>query len=107
MNEFTKAARSESPKVLKSDQLLDTIRESSRDHMATLTDESMCVTLAQAWPAIQQALDQIQRDMSRPVASDEANTNLNGIFVAMSQVNSRLLKFIDQGRDIIKERNRK
>lgn len=100
MNSIDPPLRTPPPSEREADRLVELFRSSSRDHSATLLDDAMCRALADNWPAIEQALMQIQRDMSRPVADAGANTNLNAIFTAFSQIHSRLLAFVDRGTEL-------
>jgi hypothetical protein len=99
-----KPTRTVSNRSEEAERLVEVFRKSSRDHSSTLLDDEMCIALAQNHSAIEQALMQIQRDMSRPVATDEATKNLNAIFQAMSQINSRLLEMVDRGQKILLSR---
>ena len=76
----------------------------SRDHLRTLDDDQMCVTLHKAMPAIDQALSQIQRDMARPAGDDGRREDLNSLFLAMSQIQNRLIEFSEKGRETCRQR---
>lgn len=97
MNRPTKTPNSREESI---DDKLNIIKKSTRDHLATFGDDHMCRTLAQAWPAVDAAITQIMKDMSRP-ASGEDEVMLNNLLQATSQIQSRLLKFVDRGNELL------
>ena len=103
MSTLEKPFRNAAPAEREADRLVESFKRSSRDHSATLTDDNMCRALADNWTAFDQALQQIQRDISRPVGDSQANQNLNSVFVAFSQIHSRILEFVDRGMELNKQ----
>ena len=97
MSDFQYPVKNQQGSEKESDRLVEIFKRSSRDHSATLLNDKMCTILADYWPAIDQALQQIQRDMAKPVGDESSHQNLNSIFVAFSQIHSRLLEFVDRG----------
>ena len=75
----------------------------TRDHRATLGDDEMCKTLYKAHPAMDQALNQMQRDMARPYSQEATGESLNSMFLAFAQIQERLREYVDRGQTLVEK----
>ena len=81
--------------------ILNKFANCSRDHLLTYNNNTVCIALAKNWKEIDAGLNQVLRDMAKPVATTEANVNMNGILTAGSQMISRLHELAVKGAELI------
>ena len=82
-------------------KIISKFEKCSRDHLLTYCDDVICINLAKNWKEIDAGLQQVLRDMAKPVPTAEAQVNMNAILVAGSKIISRLHELAERGADLI------
>lgn len=82
-------------------KIIDKFEKCSRDHLLTYHNDAVCISLAKNWKEIDAGLQQVLRDMAKPVPTEESQVNMNAILVAGSQIISRLHVLAERGADLV------
>lgn len=96
-----KPMRRPAPGSEEASRFLDRLQKLSSDHAISLSNDTLCVEAARMWPKLDILLLDIQREMSRPSASNEMAANMNELMHAFWQIRNRLLEYVDRGRTLI------